>query len=186
MTHSTAYTFLTLPETVITRAKACRLLILDVDGVLTDGKLFFDAQGTEYKAFHARDGHGLKLLQQSGVKVAVISGRKAESVTRRMQGLGIELVYQGYEHKQTAFMDLMQQLELTRAQMAYVGDDVLDLTVMQQVGLAIAVADAHFSVKQQAHWCTQLSGGNGAVREVCDLLMHAQGTLNSAISQYLC
>lgn len=175
----------TLPTSVLEKAKQCQLLILDVDGVLTDGKLFFDANGIEYKAFHARDGHGLKLLQQSGVKVAVISGRKSSSVALRMQSLGIELVYQGYENKLIALQEIKHRLALVPEQMAHVGDDVLDLPLMVNVGLAIAVQDAHFTVKQHAHWCTELPGGNGAVREVCDLIMLAQGTLEAAIQQYL-
>jgi 3-deoxy-D-manno-octulosonate 8-phosphate phosphatase (KDO 8-P phosphatase) len=174
-----------LSSEILAKAGKIRLLSLDVDGVLTDGKLFFDAAGVEYKAFHARDGHGLKLLQQSGVKVAVISGRKSASVALRMESLGIDLVYQGYEDKLTALHDLVQRLALTPEQIAHVGDDVLDLPLMCKVGLAIAVQDAHFVVKQHAHWCTQLPGGNGAVREVSDLIMQAQGTFAAAIGRYL-
>ncbi|MEQ1636148.1 MAG: 3-deoxy-manno-octulosonate-8-phosphatase KdsC [Methylococcales bacterium] len=174
-----------LYASILTKAKKLQLLILDVDGVLTDGKLFFDAAGVEYKAFHARDGHGIKLLQQSGVKVAIISGRKSASVALRMQSLGVGLVYQGHENKLAAFNEILQRLTLTPEQVAYVGDDILDLPIMIKAGLAIAVQDAHFVVKQHAHWCTQLQGGNGAVREVCDLIMQAQGTFDAAVNQYL-
>lgn len=162
-----------------------KLLILDVDGVLTDGRLFFDDHGREYKCFHARDGHGLKLLRQSGVDVAVISGRKSNSVAIRMQSLGITHVYQGHEDKRAAFIEILRALNLSPKQVAYVGDDVLDLPIMTQVGFAVAVADANFAVKQRADWCTQMPGGLGAVREVCDLIMQAQGTFDAMLQSYL-
>lgn len=167
------------------KIKPLRLLILDVDGVLTDGRLFFDDQGREYKCFHARDGHGIKLLRQSGVEVAVISGRQSNSVAIRMQSLGVSLVYQGHENKRAAFSEILQQLQLLPEQVAHVGDDVLDLPIMTQVGFAVAVADANFAVKQHADWCTASNGGLGAVREVCDLIMHVQGTFDGALQAYL-
>lgn len=172
-------------QDILAKAKKLRLLILDVDGVLTDGKLFFDDQGKEYKSFHARDGHGIKLLQQTGVKVAVISGRKSVSVAIRMQSLGVELIYQGHENKVSAFNELCKNLSLNPDQVAHVGDDLLDLPLMTRAGLAIAVRDAHSVVREHAHWCTQLAGGCGAVREVCDLIMLAQGTFDDVINSYL-
>ncbi|MDD5113762.1 MAG: 3-deoxy-manno-octulosonate-8-phosphatase KdsC [Methylobacter sp.] len=172
-------------EALVEKAKKLKLLILDVDGVLTDGKLFFDNQGNEYKSFHARDGHGIKLLRQTGVEVAVISGRKSASVALRMKNLGIEHVYQGHEHKVAAFNEIIEKLAITPEQAAHVGDDVLDLPVMIRVGLAIAVNDANFAVKQRADWVTTLPGGQGAVREVCDFIMQAQGTFDSVLSAYL-
>lgn len=171
-------------QDIIEKAKRLKLLILDVDGVLTDGKLFFDNQGQEYKAFHARDGHGIKLLRQSGVEVAVISGRKSASVALRMKNLGIELVYQGHEDKRAAFQDIINKLGIQHEQAAHIGDDVLDLPIMVRVGLAIAVNDANFAVKERADWCTTLNGGQGAVREVCDLIMQAQGTFDQVIDTY--
>ncbi|MCQ8181423.1 3-deoxy-manno-octulosonate-8-phosphatase KdsC [Methylomonas sp. SURF-1] len=162
-----------------------KLLVLDVDGVLTDGRLFFDDSGREYKCFHARDGHGIKLLRQTGVEVAVISGRKSNSVTLRMQGLGVEHVYQGHENKRAAFADVLQRLNLQSQQVAYVGDDVLDLPIMRQVGFAVAVKDANFAVLEHAHWRTTIPGGLGAVREVCDLIMQVQGTLDGVLQSYL-
>lgn len=162
-----------------------KLLILDVDGVLTDGRLFFDHQGNEYKCFHARDGHGLKLLRQTGVEVAVISGRNSKSVALRMQNLGIEHVYQGHENKRAAFAEILEQLNLSAEQAAHVGDDLLDLPIMTQVGFAVAVQDANFAVKKYAHWCTQTPGGQGAVREVCDLIMQVQGHFDSVLQTYL-
>jgi 3-deoxy-D-manno-octulosonate 8-phosphate phosphatase (KDO 8-P phosphatase) len=172
-------------EQIIEKAKKLKLLILDVDGVLTDGKLFFDNDGNEYKAFHARDGHGIKLLRQSGVEVAVISGRKSNSVALRMKNLGIEYVYQGHENKISAFNEIIEKIGITPEQAAHVGDDLLDLPLMVRVGLAIAVQDANFAVKQHADWCTTLSGGCGAVREVCDLIMQAQGSFDDVVSSYL-
>ncbi|MCQ8104932.1 3-deoxy-manno-octulosonate-8-phosphatase KdsC [Methylomonas sp. SURF-2] len=167
------------------KIKRLKLLILDVDGVLTDGRLFFDDHGQEYKCFHARDGHGIKLLRQSGVEVAVISGRKSNSVTLRMQTLGVDLVYQGHENKRAAFAEILQNLNLRPGQAAHVGDDVLDLPIMLQAGFAVAVADANFAVKQRADWCTQTPGGMGAVREVCDLIMQVQGSFDAMLRNYL-
>jgi 3-deoxy-D-manno-octulosonate 8-phosphate phosphatase (KDO 8-P phosphatase) len=170
---------------IIEKAKKLKLLILDVDGVLTDGKLFFDHQGNEYKSFHARDGHGIKLLRQAGVEIAVISGRKSASVALRMKNLGITHVYQGHEHKLEAFYEILEKVGVSTDQTAHVGDDLLDLPIMTRVGLAIAVADANFAVLQHAHWCTSLPGGLGAVREVCDLVMQAQGTFDAVLNAYL-
>ena len=172
-------------QQILEKAKKIRLVSFDVDGVLTDGRLFFDDQGQESKGFHARDGLGFKLLRQSGVEVAVISGRRSESVKRRMAALDISLVYQGQDDKLVALADLCQTLNLQHDQIAHVGDDVLDVPIMKRVGLSIAVQDAHNFVKQQAHWCTALPGGYGAAREVCDLIMTAQGTLDAVLSQYL-
>jgi 3-deoxy-D-manno-octulosonate 8-phosphate phosphatase (KDO 8-P phosphatase) len=173
------------PEQVL-KIKQLKLLILDVDGVLTDGRLFFDNQGKEYKCFHARDGHGLKLLRQTGVEVAVISGRSSNSVALRMQSLGIEHVYQGHENKRAAFSEILDNLQLSPEQVAHVGDDLLDLPIMTQVGFSIAVQDANFAVKRYADWCTQTPGGQGAVREVCDLIMQVQGRFEAVLQDYLC
>lgn len=167
------------------KIKRLKLLILDVDGVLTDGRLFFDDHGKEYKCFHARDGHGIKLLRQSGVDVAVISGRKSNSVAIRMQNLGVEHVYQGHENKRAAFAEILKNLGLNAEQVAHVGDDVLDLPIMVQAGFAVAVADAHFAVKRYADWCTQTPGGLGAVREICDLIMQVQGSFEPMLQTYL-
>jgi len=172
-------------EAAIDKAKKIKLLVLDVDGVLTDGKLYFDNDGNEYKSFHARDGHGIKLLRQTGVEVAVISGRKSNMVALRMKNLGIELVYQGHENKRSAFNEILEKTGITADQAAHVGDDLLDLPIMQRVGFAIAVSDANFAVKQHADWCTTLTGGHGAVREVCDFIMQAQGSFDQILNTYL-
>jgi len=172
-------------QTVIEKAEKIKLLVLDVDGVLTDGRLLFDFFGNEYKSFHARDGHGIKLIQRTGIDIAIISGRKSKSVALRMRMLGIEYVYQGHENKRQAFEELLQKTGHTPDQTAYVGDDLLDLPLMTRVGLAVAVNDAHPEVRKRAHWCTTLPGGHGAVREVCDLIMQAQGTYQAIVESYL-
>lgn len=172
-------------QAIIKKAEKIKLLVLDVDGVLTDGRLFFDFFGNEYKSFHARDGHGLKLLKSTGVELAVISGRKSKSVALRMKMLGIHHVYQGHENKRDAFSELLSKTGLKPEQVAYVGDDLLDLPIMAKVGLAVAVNDAHQEVQARAHWCTALPGGRGAVREVCDLIMQAQGSYQAIVDSYL-
>ena len=170
---------------ILEKVKKLKLLILDVDGVLTDGRLFFDAQGSEYKAFHARDGHGLKLLQETGVEVAIISGRKSRSVTLRMQSLGIRHVYQGHENKVAAFEEILSKMALSTEQVAHVGDDLLDLPLMKRANLALAVQDANFAVKDYADGITDLNGGCGAVREICDFIMQTQGSFDTILQRYL-
>lgn len=172
-------------QNITRKAKKIKLLILDVDGVLTDGKLFFDEQGREYKSFHVQDGHGIKLLRQSGVEVAVISGRKSTPVALRMENLGIKYVYQGQEDKVAAFNGIMKKLAINPEQVAHMGDDLPDLPIMCRVGLSIAVNDANLAVKDYADWCTVLPGGLGAVREVCDFIMQVQGNLDDVIKGYL-
>jgi 3-deoxy-D-manno-octulosonate 8-phosphate phosphatase (KDO 8-P phosphatase) len=170
---------------VIVRARRTRLVIFDVDGVLTDGSLFLGDDGQEYKAFHSRDGHGMTMLRQSGVILAIITGRRSEVVRIRMESLGIAHVYQGYRDKLPAYRDIKETLGLDDEVVAYVGDDVVDLPVMRQVGLAIAVADAHPLVVEHCHWQTQAPGGRGAGREVCELIMRAQGSLDPMLRSYL-
>ncbi len=151
-----------------------QLVIFDVDGVFTDGRLYYGADGEELKSFHVRDGHGIRMLLQHGVQVAVISGRNSKAVTRRMQELGIRHVFQGDDDKRPILEKLLQKLGLSAHQTACVGDDLADLPLMQAAGMAIAVADAQPEVRAQAHWCTQARGGDGAVREVCDLILEAR------------
>jgi len=170
---------------ILEKASQIRLVIFDVDGVLTDGSLFFGDDGQEYKAFNSRDGHGMKMLQESGVPIAIITGRSSKVVEYRVENLGIEYVYQGQHDKLPAFEELIAQLELDPEQVAYVGDDVVDLPIMRRVGLAIAVQDAHRLVKQHAHWQTPANGGRGAAREVCELIMEAQGNLGPMMEKYL-
>lgn len=170
---------------LIKRAEKIKLVIFDVDGVLTDGRLYFDHEGREYKTFHTRDGLGLRFLKEFGIEMAVISGRRSEIVEKRLRTFGIKWIFQGYEEKLAVLKRLFEERSYRPDAIAYVGDDLLDLPVMQRVGLAIAVQDAHFLVKQQAHWVTTLPGGRGAVREVCDLLLEAQGHFETLKARYL-
>ncbi|MEW5008806.1 MAG: HAD-IIIA family hydrolase [Cycloclasticus sp.] len=163
------------------RAQAIKCVIFDVDGVLTDGKLFFDLNGQEYKSFHAQDGQGLKLLQQNGIDVGIISGRSSPIVTRRMENLGVQHVYQGQENKTAAFNDLLQKLNLAPEQVAHVGDDLPDLALMTRTRLAIAVHDANPSILPYCQGQTSRTGGHGAAREVCDAILSAQGKLELAV-----
>jgi 3-deoxy-D-manno-octulosonate 8-phosphate phosphatase (KDO 8-P phosphatase) len=167
------------------KARAIRLVIFDVDGVLTDGSLFIGDDGQEYKAFNSKDGHGMVMLRQSGVQIGIITGRTSEVVRIRMDSLGIEHVYQGKRDKLPAYQELKRATGYRDDQIAYVGDDVVDLPVMSRAGLSIAVQDAHYLSKQHAHWVTPSGGGRGAAREVCELIMDAQGTLQGALQRYL-
>lgn len=155
------------------RAANIRLLVLDVDGVLTDGRLYFGAQGEALKAFHVRDGAGLVQLRRSGVEIAIISGRSSEAVNVRMKELGVTLVHQGVSDKGAVLQKLKSTLNLKDDAICCVGDDTPDLAMFPLAHLAVAVADAHLQVRAAAHHVTHLRGGEGAVREVCDLLLHA-------------
>ncbi|MBK1647531.1 3-deoxy-manno-octulosonate-8-phosphatase KdsC [Rhabdochromatium marinum] len=172
-------------QDAIERAKAIRAVIFDVDGVLTDGSLFIGDDGQEYKAFHSRDGHGMVMLQQTGVSLAVITGRQSQVVRLRMESLGINHVYQGRRDKVPAYDEFKERLHLPDSACAYVGDDVVDLPILCQVGLAITVADAHPLVKAHCHWQTEQGGGRGAAREVCEFIMRAQNSLDSVLARYL-
>ncbi|MBI1422713.1 MAG: 3-deoxy-manno-octulosonate-8-phosphatase KdsC [Gammaproteobacteria bacterium] len=172
-------------QDVLEKAAHIKLVVFDVDGVLTDGSLFFGDDGQEYKAFYSRDGLGMKLLQQTGVEIGVITARNSQVVEHRMRNLGIENVYQGKLNKLDAFHHLLDKLGVAPQQTAYAGDDVVDLPVMKAAGLAIAVQDAHPFVKQHAHWITQHAGGRGAARDVCELIMQAQGTLDAQLKSFL-
>lgn len=154
-----------------------RLAIFDVDGVMTDGTVFIGAQGEAFKAFNILDGHGVKMLQQAGVAAAIISGRSSAAVTRRAKELAIAHVVQGSSDKVDAFDALIASLALEPDQCAFVGDDLPDLPVMRRCGLAVAVANAADAVKSAAHYVTRASGGKGAVREFCELVLRAQGQL---------
>ncbi|MBX9811785.1 MAG: 3-deoxy-manno-octulosonate-8-phosphatase KdsC [Burkholderiales bacterium] len=170
---------------VYERARNIRLAIFDVDGVLTDGSLYFTDSGEELKAFNVRDGHGMKMLQACGVRLAIITSRNSRCVELRARNLGIDLLYQGVADKLATFQELLAQLKLDVAAAAYMGDDVIDLPVMQRCGLALTVAEAPAAVKNHAHYVSQAPGGRGAVREVCELIMQAQGTLAAQIAACL-
>lgn len=169
---------------LLEKARRIRLLVLDVDGVLTDGRLYFDSQGNEIKAFHTRDGLGLKLLQKIGVELALISGRASRMVTDRAAALGIEHVYQGQDDKLAALGSLLDATGHDLADVAFAGDDWIDLPVMARVGLALSVADADPVVREAAHWVSQRGGGHGAVREICQLLIDAQGQRDRLLQDY--
>ncbi|OGS81152.1 MAG: phenylphosphate carboxylase subunit delta [Gallionellales bacterium GWA2_59_43] len=167
------------------RAKLIRLMAFDVDGVMTDGGLYLSDSGEEFKRFNSLDGHGVKMLRASGVEVAIITGRTSRCVELRAQNLGIQYVYQGVERKLDAMVDLLNKLKLSRDAAAYMGDDVVDLCVMRHVGLAISVPESPQLVREHSDYVTQRSGGHGAVREACELIMSAQGTLDTQLALYL-
>ena len=167
------------------RAKRIKLLVLDVDGVLTDGRLYFDANGVEIKSFDSQDGHGIKMLRQTGVEVAIITGRTSKIVEIRSANLGITQLIQGREDKKVALMEMTKNQNICADQIAYVGDDLPDLPAIRYTGLGIAVANAHAFVKANANWTTDNSGGRGAVREVCDFIMDSQDNLDKALQEYL-
>jgi len=172
-------------QDVLEKASCIRLVIFDVDGVLTDGSLYLGNNGEEFKTFNIKDGLGIKLLMQFGVDVGVITGRSSKLVAQRMESLGVKHIYQGQAEKLPAYQGLLAKLELDPEQVAYVGDDLIDLPLMRRTGLAVAVQDAHSLVKLHAHWQTPSAGGRGAARDVCELIMKAQGTLDEAYQAYL-
>lgn len=167
------------------RAEHIKLLVLDVDGVLTDGHIYIRDTGEEIKSFHTLDGHGLKMLQASGVQTAIITGRDAPSVGLRVKQLGINYYFKGIHDKRTAYAELRGQAGVEEHECAFVGDDVVDLPVMVSCGLAVAVPEAHWFTLQHAVYVTRRPAGKGAVREVCDLIMQAQGTLETALQEYV-
>jgi 3-deoxy-D-manno-octulosonate 8-phosphate phosphatase (KDO 8-P phosphatase) len=166
-------------------ARQVRLLIVDIDGVLTDGGLQFDNRGEEYKTFNSLDGHGIRMMLENGIEVAVITGRKSEIVEHRMRDLGVRQIYQGYRDKLPAFEKLLQDSGLAPDQVAYIGDDLPDLPIMQRVGFAVAVQNAHSFVKQNCDWITDTPGGKGAVREATDFILKSQSLLATIHNSYL-
>jgi 3-deoxy-D-manno-octulosonate 8-phosphate phosphatase (KDO 8-P phosphatase) len=152
-----------------------RLAVFDVDGVMTDGRLYYGAEGESLKVFHVRDGYGIKSLQRAGIEVAIITGRNSTMTTARARDLGIRYLVQGREDKGAALDELLAELDVDTDAVAYMGDDVVDISAMQRVALALTVQDAHPDVVRAAHWRSRLPGGCGAVREACDLLLAARG-----------
>ncbi|MBI2289872.1 MAG: HAD-IIIA family hydrolase [Betaproteobacteria bacterium] len=161
-------------QRIYAKARAIRLVIFDVDGVLTDGSLYLGDSGEEIKAYNSRDGHGIKMLHESGVELAIITGRTSRSVELRARNLGVELLYQGVADKARVFAELLVARKLDAGATAYMGDDVVDLPVLRRCGLALTVPEAPFAVKQCADYVTRAPGGRGAAREVCELIMHAR------------
>ncbi|HZV80996.1 MAG TPA: HAD-IIIA family hydrolase [Geobacteraceae bacterium] len=166
------------------RLKKIKLLLLDVDGVMTDGRIIFDSNGVESKFFNVKDGHGIKMLQRSGVEVGIISGRASMVVTNRAKELGIDIVFQKAIDKLTPFLAILSDTGLKEEQVAFVGDDVIDIPVLKRVGFAVAPPDAVAEVLPHVHFVTAKGGGWGAVREVCDLIMKAQGSWGEVTARY--
>lgn len=166
-------------------AARVRLMIFDVDGVLTDGSLHYGPDGETIKTFNVLDGHGIKLLQRAGVETAIISARQSPIVARRAADLGIAHVFQGAHDKRTAFSQLLEATGRPAEQCGFVGDDVIDLPVLLQVGFAASVPNAHPEVRSRVHYITQAAGGHGAARELCDFVLRAQGAYEAAIASYL-
>lgn len=167
------------------RAKLIRLMAFDVDGVMTDGGLYLSDSGEEFKRFNSLDGHGMKMLKASGVEIAIITGRTSRCVEARAQNLGVANVFQGVENKLETMLHLLNKLKLPREAAAYMGDDVVDLAVMRHVGLAITVPESPQLVRAHSAYITRRGGGHGAVREACELVMSAQGTLDAQLAPYL-
>jgi 3-deoxy-D-manno-octulosonate 8-phosphate phosphatase (KDO 8-P phosphatase) len=168
-------------------AKAAGVLLMgfDVDGVLTDGTLYFSAQGDEMKAFSSLDGHGLKMLQRAGVEVTIISGRSSRALELRAANLGVDELHMGIEDKRTLLAGLARQRGIELAQTGYMGDDVVDLPVLRASGFSATVADGHGEVLARVDYVASKGGGHGAVREVCDLIIRAQGKWDAAMAEYL-
>ncbi len=180
--HPLAHTW---SSSLLRKAAGIRLLALDVDGIMSDGKLYFSAQGDELKAFNILDGLGLKQLMAAGITLAVITGRKSPLTERRMNDLGIPHLMQGREDKKVALQELVSTMDIEPEAIAYMGDDLPDLPALRYAGLGITVPNGYWLVRQNADYCTSVAGGSGAVREACDLLLTAQGKLESALSGYL-
>lgn len=170
---------------LLERAAAVRLMIFDVDGILTDGSLHFGADGELFKSFNVLDGHGIKLLQQNGIATAIISARVSPIVLRRASDLAIEHLIQGAHDKRSAFAELSARTGIPASACGFIGDDWLDLPLLLQVGFAASVPNAHAEVRARVHFVTETSGGRGAAREVCDLLLRAQGKYEVALAPYL-
>jgi 3-deoxy-D-manno-octulosonate 8-phosphate phosphatase (KDO 8-P phosphatase) len=166
------------------RAARVKVMIFDVDGVLTDGSLTYGPDGEATKTFYVLDGLGIQLLQKTGVQTAIISARQSPIVVTRARDLGINHVYQGIHDKRVAFAKLLEATGATVEQCGYIGDDVIDLPLLTQVGFAVTVPSGHPEVQHRAHYVTKCPGGRGAVREVCDLVMRAQGTYEKALAPY--
>jgi 3-deoxy-D-manno-octulosonate 8-phosphate phosphatase (KDO 8-P phosphatase) len=165
------------------KLKNIKLLLLDVDGVLTDGGIIYTDSGEEVKIFNSRDGLGIRLLQDAGVAVGIVTGRASRVIRHRCQNLGIELLFDGIADKASVLQEISKKTQIKPADMAFVGDDLVDLPLFARVGVAIAVGDAHAVVRQQAHWVTEAGGGSGAVREVCDAILKAKGLWDRIVAQ---
>ncbi len=172
-------------DEAVARAARIRLMIFDVDGILTDGSLHYGPEGELIKSFNVLDGHGIKLLQQSGVATAIISARKSDIVAKRASDLGIQHLYQGVHDKRTAFEQLLAHTGTPADACGFIGDDVIDLPILLRTGFAASVPNAHPEVQARVHYVTRNSGGHGAARELCDFILRAQGNYEAALAPYL-
>ena len=166
------------------RLQKVKMLLLDVDGVLTDGRIIYSSDGTETKAFDVKDGHGLKMIQRAGVEVGIITGRQSTVVEHRAKELGINIVYQGVKDKLVPFREILDTCSLSADEIAYVGDDIVDLPILLRVGFAATVADALPEVRERVHYVSERKGGKAAVREICDLILKESGRWDSVAAKY--
>lgn len=174
-----------LDPAVAARVRAVRMLVLDVDGVLTDGTLWFGESSEEIKGFNIQDGHGIRMLADAGIRPAIITGRRSKAVQRRAANLRIDLVIEGAEDKRVAFLDLCARVGIAPEACAAIGDDVVDLPILRRCGFAAAVPEAPELVRTHVHHVTRAGGGRGAVRELCELILREQGLLDRALARYL-
>lgn len=174
-----------LKPKLVDKIRRIKLLILDADGVMTDGSIIYTDAGSEIKAFNVRDGHGIKLLMRAGIGVAIITARESKVMAHRAKNLGITDLYQGRIDKITAFDEILKEKVLNPIQVAYIGDDIIDLPVLRQVGFSVAVADAVDDVKERVDYVTTACGGKGAIREVVELLLKSQGKWEEILKRYL-
>lgn len=166
------------------QAEQIRLAVFDVDGVFSDGRIYYSSQGVEIKAFHVLDGLGIKLLKAAKISTAVVTARESNIITKRMAEVGIDYIYQGCKDKWATLSGLLDEMHLSASQVCYMGDDLPDLACMQRVGFAFAPAQAHPRIQQAAHYVTKARGGQGAVREACDVLLEARGVLEQLLLSY--
>ena len=172
-------------DTALDKARQIRLMIFDVDGILTDGKLFFGPDGEAIKVFNVLDGQGIRLLEKAGIKTAIISARQSLMVLRRAEDLGIEHIYLGVQDKLSSFGALLEKTGFTPLDCGYIGDDVIDLPVLGRAGFSASVPNAHAEVRSRVDYVTQAEGGHGAVREICDLILKAQGQYQVILETFL-
>lgn len=178
MTQTVSTLYGSVDADVFQIAKEIKLLICDVDGVFSDGLVYMGNQGEELKTFHTRDGYGVKSLMNAGIEIAIITGRQSQIVENRMTALGIRLIYQGQDDKVKAYQDICDKLNIAPEHTGYIGDDLIDWPVMEKVALKVCVADGHPLLVQRANYVTNIKGGHGAVREVCDLILQARDELD--------
>lgn len=174
-----------IAESLAEKAKKIKLLILDVDGVMTDNRLYYNDEGVETKTFYTRDGHGMVMLQKSDVEIGIITGRKSQLVTNRMKDLKVKHVYQGVPDKLPTFLNLIDELNIGLENIAYVGDDILDLPILKRVGLSVTPADGDIEVKPHVDYISPFEGGRGCVREICEIIMRSQGSWQKHMDFYL-